>query len=337
MREVAGIPHRPAVGLCPVNGVRDLIQWRTGCDWSNEFVHGLAQGGGFAYLRVDRADPPRQVFWGNSPSRQHEYLAKLLGAELSVVEGRAWKTAWTRAREALDAGKPPVLGPMDMYYLHFYEGIYHRRHIPIHYELLVGHDDERATVLDTGCNDAQPIELEELQAAWDVNVPGMGKRNRLAVLAIPEAAPPVIDLVRQSVRDQSATMLRAPVSLLGIAAMKKLAAEIARWPDHVGAERAAACLRQVREYLSSPPDLEGSHLTAGRHIYIKFLEEAAGMTELDFSEGTARLRESMSIIPGIAVALRDGRLEEAGWLFGEVARVETEAWSALSLAVTEMP
>jgi len=33
------IPHRQSAGLCPVNGIRDLIDWRSGRDWSNEFVY----------------------------------------------------------------------------------------------------------------------------------------------------------------------------------------------------------------------------------------------------------------------------------------------------------
>jgi hypothetical protein len=35
----------------------------------------------------------------------------------------------------------------------------------------------------------------------------------------------------------------------------------------------------VREYLNSPPDLAGDHLTAGRDLYITFLEEARRMGE----------------------------------------------------------
>lgn len=65
------VPHRTAPGMCPVNGIRDLVHWRTGRDWSNEFVHGLGQGGGFAYLRINPADPPRQVYWGIASPRQH--------------------------------------------------------------------------------------------------------------------------------------------------------------------------------------------------------------------------------------------------------------------------
>jgi hypothetical protein len=38
---------------------------------------------------------------------------------------------------------------------------------------------------------------------------------------------------------------------VGIPAMEKLAREIARWPEELGGDTAAACLRQVREYLNS--------------------------------------------------------------------------------------
>ncbi|MEW6505973.1 MAG: hypothetical protein AB1457_18635 [Chloroflexota bacterium] len=46
---------------------------------SNEFVYGLGQGSGFAYIRVKIAKKPRQVYWGMATPRQHEYLAELLG------------------------------------------------------------------------------------------------------------------------------------------------------------------------------------------------------------------------------------------------------------------
>ena len=142
MVRIERTPHRRAHGMCPVNGIRDLIHWRAGRDWSNEFVYGLGQGGGFAYLRFKSADPPRQVYWGIAGPRQHKYLAELLDADYAEIENRSFKFSWKKAREAVDAGTPPVLGPLDMFYLHFYEGIYHQRHIPIHYELLVGYEDE---------------------------------------------------------------------------------------------------------------------------------------------------------------------------------------------------
>jgi hypothetical protein len=327
------LPHRRADGLCPVNGIRDLVHWRAGRDWSNAFLWGLGQGGGFAYLRIKIAEPPRQVYWGIAGPRQHRYLAELFGADYTEIENRTFKFSWSKAQAALEAGTPPVLGPLDMFHLPFYPEIYHRRHIPIHYLLLVGHDEDTAYVHDTGHDEIQEISLGELELAWDVNVPGLGKRNRLVALDIPQRLPPTDELVRQSIADQCQSMLHPPVSIVGIPAIKKVAREIARWPQELGEETAARCLRQVREYLNSPPDLEGDQLTAGRHLYIAFLEEAGDLTGLDFSEAIGRLHESMAAIPDLAEAIRQGQLEEAAACFGHIAAVEERAYAALSQTV----
>ena len=334
MVRIEGIPHRRAHGMCPVNGIRDLIHWRAGRDWTNEFVYGLGQGGGFAYLRFNSADPPRQVYWGIAGPRQHSYLAELLGAEHVAVDNRSLKFSWGKAREAVDAGNPPVLGPLDMYHLHFYSDIYHRRHIPIHYVLLVGYDDERAHVLDTDHDDVQVLPLDELQLAWDVNVPGMGKRNRLSVFDMPTDLEPDDVLIRRSLADQCQTMLHPPVSMVGVPAMEKVAREIAGWPEELGEDVANACLLQVREYLNSPPDLQGDHLTAGRDVHITFLQEAATMAGLDLSQAISRLQKGMAMIPKLADAIRQNCLEEAAACFSRIAEQEAAAYAGLSEVTT---
>jgi hypothetical protein len=333
MPPILTIPHRPAAGMCPVNGIRDLVAWRCGRDWSNEFVHGLGLGGGFAYLRINPARPPRQVYWGNSTPRQHAYLAGLLDAGMTEVDGRSFKFAWGKATAAVDAGTPPVLGPLDMFHLRFYDGIYQRLHIPIHYELLVGYGDDEAYVQDTGFADVQEIPLAELQSAWDVNVPGMGKRNRLVILEVPGRLAPVDELIRRSVADQCRVMLHPPVSMLGLPAMKKVARDIAHWGEELGAETTDACLRQVREYLNSPPSLEGDHLTAGRDRYVTFLREAGPLAGLDFSAAIDGLCESQAVVPRLAEAIRRSDLQEAAAGFARIADIEARAFAELSTMV----
>lgn len=327
------IPHRREHGLCPVNGVRDLIQWRSGRDWSNRFLYGLGLGGGFAYLRFKSADPPRQAYWGIAGPRQHKYLSHLLDADYTEIENRSFKFSWRKAKEAVDAGTPPVIGPLDMFYLHFYEDTYQQRHIPIHYLLLVGYDDEKAYVHDTDQDDVQTVPLNELELAWNVNVPGLGKRNRLAIFDIPERFAPTEILIRKSIAEECQTMLNPPVSMVGIPAMEKIAREIAGWPQEFGEEIANQCLQQVREYLNSPPDLEGNHLTAGRDLYIAFLEEAGAMVELDFSKAVHQLRSAMGIIPQLADAIRQGHLENAAACFRRIAEEEMEAYTELSKVI----
>lgn len=335
MGKITSIPHRRREGLCPVNGIRDLIHWRTGQDWSNEFVWGLGQGSGFAYLRFNAADPPRQAYPGIATPRQHRYLAELLDVGLTEVENRTFKFSWGKALEALDQGIPPILGPLDMFHLHYYPNIYHQRHIPIHFVLLVGFEDDRAYVMDTGLEDVQEILLDELRKAWDVNAPGLGKRNRLVIMDIPKALQPVEVLIRKSISDECHTMLHPPVSMVGIPAMRKLAGEIAHWPEELGEDAAARCLRQVREYLNSPPDLEGDHLTAGRDLYITFLQEAGGLADLDFSTAISRMCASMAVIPSLAEAIYRKDLEKAASCFAHIADVETEAYLELSRCCSE--
>jgi hypothetical protein len=327
-------PHRPAHGLCPINGIRDLVHWRSGRDWSNEFVFGLGQGGGFAYLRFNFADPPRQVYWGTASPRQHKYLAELFAADYAELENRSFKYSWNKARQAVESGTPPIIGPLDMFFLPFYPGIYHRRHIPIHYLLLVGYDDNHAYVHDTDQINVQTIPLNELELAWNVNIPGLGKRNRLAVLNIPQDIASTETLIRRSISDECNMMLHPPVSMLGIPAMQKVSREIPNWSWELGKDVARKCLQQVREYLNSPPDLLGNHLTAGRDIYITFLEQAAEMMQLDFSEATSQFKSAMLLIPKIAEAIRQDDLVGIASGFSNIAEIEKQAFSLLFKSVS---
>lgn len=327
------LPHRPAHALCIVNGIRDLIEWRSGRDWSNEFVYGLGQGSGFAYIRVKAATPPRQVYWGVATPRQHEYLAEILEAPYSVLENRSFRFSWNKAREALDAGTPPILGPLDMYHLPYYKHIYHQRHIPIHYVLLVGYDDRQAYVHDTDKEGVQAVPLGELERSWDVKVPGLGKKDRLVTLSIPKRFSPNEALLQKSIADKCQTMLRPPVNMLGIPGMNKLAREIAGWREELCGQTAAACLRQMREYLNTPPDLAGDHLTAAQDLYITFLQEAGPMAGLDFSKPMASMHDSMVIIPHLAHCLQQGDLKEAVALLRQIAGLETEAYTELERIV----
>jgi hypothetical protein len=116
MKQLLNIPHRTSHGMCPANGIHDLVHWRTSRDWSNEFLWGLGQGGAFAYLRFNAADPPRQMYIDISTPRQQRYLAELFEADFTESENRAFRSSWGKALQALDGGMPPVLGPMDMFH-----------------------------------------------------------------------------------------------------------------------------------------------------------------------------------------------------------------------------
>jgi hypothetical protein len=117
--------------------------------------------------------------------------------------------------------------------------------------------------------------------------------------------------------------------------MEKVSREIAGWPQELGEGVADSCLKQVREYLNSPPDLLGNHLTAGRDIYITFLEQAGVMTSLDFSAAIKRFQAAMGLIPKIAEAIQHDDLKDTAAGFASVAGEEKEAYRILSNCVGE--
>ena len=115
--------------------------------------------------------------------------------------------------------------------------------------------------------------------------------------------------------------------------MEKLAREIAGWPEELGEDVANKCLHQVREFLNSPPDLEGDHMTAGRDLYVAFLREAGPMAGLDLAEAIGGLEETIGIIPRLAEAIAEDRLEDASALFRRIAVGEAEAYEELGSIV----
>jgi hypothetical protein len=130
-------------------------------------------------------------------------------------------------------------------------------------------------------------------------------------------------------------MLTPPVSMLGIPAMEKVRREIANWPQELGMDTTRLCLDQVREYLNSPPDILGHHLTAGRDIYITFLEQAGEMASLDFSEAIKPLQVGMNMLPGIAEAIQHEHLNEAAAGFARIVEYERDAFTILLKTVSE--
>jgi hypothetical protein len=161
-----------------------------------------------------------------------------------------------------------------------------------------------AYVHDTDKQEVQSVPLAELEPAWDVNVPGLGKRNRLAILNIPQEIPPTDVLIRKSIGDECRMMLNPPVSMVGIPAMEKVSREIAHWSTELGKDGTEKSLQQVREYLNSPPDILGNHLTDGRDIYVT---PRAGwrMINLDFSEAINRFQAGIKVMGKIADAISD--------------------------------
>ncbi len=257
MKKLLDLPHKVCRLSCMVNGLEDLYEWQTDIrlpDWL--FFYGSGLGCGFTYLRHKRMPTPRRVVWGTSTQRQYANLAEIVGFTWRVNEGRSFAYALAKAKAHVEAGQPIVLGALDMYHLPYVK-FYHQFHIPIHYVLMVGYDDEREGVWVQDCDrtTAQWVPYADLEAAWNTNVPGLSQKNTFFVFDFDGALPDPEAIARRALRKQATFMLQPPARNFGLSGMRKLARELPHWPAELPPEQLDASLRQVAEYAGMPPTL----------------------------------------------------------------------------------
>jgi len=232
MNNIIKIPHRVCASTCYINGLEDIFEWK-GKRYLDYFLSVLGGMGEFTYLKFKNAHPPQMVFCGASPKYLLNDLEKIIGFKQEVTENRTFKYTLSKIKHYIDDGNPVVVGAVDMYYLNYFKDIYKTQHIPIHYILIVGYDDERQEVLILDCtfSGVKNISYNELEKAMNVEVKGISKKNTIRVFFLPEEIPDEFELANKGFKYRVEKMLNPPVDIFGIPAMKKLSKEIFNWED----------------------------------------------------------------------------------------------------------
>jgi hypothetical protein len=229
--------------------LEDLFAWK-GTSYTDFLLPSVGGMPGFAYLSFKRADPPQQVYWGACPKYLLRDLAKITGFSETVIEGKAFKSMFKKLREFIDDGQPVMAGALDMYYLHYFPYLYKKIHVPIHYVLVVGYDDEEGVVFvhDCTCKEVQRIPYYEFEQSLDVSTPGMSKKNTFRAFALPEKIPSEFEVGKKGFCFKAELFLKPPVKLFGLPALQKAAREIFEWDN-------PKCFEHMVAYATTPPML----------------------------------------------------------------------------------
>ena len=263
-----------------------------------------------------------------------------------MVENRGFAHTLKRAKESIDRGTPALLGALDMYHLPYYEKFYHNFHVPIHHVLMVGYDDAReaALVLDCDRPEVQAIPYTDLEPAWDVTIPGMGKRNTFYTFEFNGQVADVETITRKGLLKRASEMLEPPASLFGIKGMHKLARELPHWPQELDAQRLDISLRHLAEFTGVPPippnrltgyDAPDDH-TAGRVIFAGLLRQLAASYAMPaWAESADVFERSGQVLAEMTNAVVDyllgtsDTLRPASGLIAEIADLEEQAFRVI--------
>jgi hypothetical protein len=249
MSKILNLPHRVCKSTCFSNGLEDILEWK-GKKYINYLLPVLGGMGEFTYLKFKNTNPPHMVYWGANTKYLLKDLEKIIDFKEILSENKTFKNTFTKAKEFIGNNQPVVAGALDMYYLHYYPEIYHQKHIPIHYILVVGYDDDKQEVYvqDCGCEGVQKISYSEFEKALNVNVPAMSKKNTIRTFILPRNLPSELEIAQNGLSFRAKKMLKPSVKLFGIPAMKKLAKEIFDWKDKESFEHLVI-------YATTPPEL----------------------------------------------------------------------------------
>ncbi len=242
---------------CMWNGIEDLYMAQSKEQLPPNLFFVLAGFGSFCYRRTDKDELKRLVAFGDGRTKKmYEFLAPIVGFDYRHYEHKTFERAMKRAKAEIDQGYPCILGALDMYYLPYLPKLYHGDHIPFHYIMLVGYDDEEqcATVFDCGRSEAQQLPYEELRLAWDCGYPGLSNPNTVCTIRM-HSEKSKYQIAKEAFAQKSAAFLHPPIGFVGGRGFEKFIKDLPNWKRELSKEDYDKQLTHMVEFYGTVPML----------------------------------------------------------------------------------
>jgi hypothetical protein len=343
------LPHKVLDYTCPINGLEDQYEWKTGTRLPGFFLMDLSNIG-FTYIRHKLAPAPRMIGWGNGVGKaQYDFLADLIGYRWICHEGGGFSTAWQAVLAQVCNGIPVMIGLLDMYHLPYFRKFYHRFHIPQHFVQVIGFDDSlnAAIIQDNSMADPQRVPMCDLQAAWNVSMPGQGKPFTYYVFEFGKQLATPQQIAMLGLPKSAAIYLYSTNSRQGSPGMQKASRDVANWKKELTPQQYKASLEFLATFTCSvvpnPPQAllpyPLGYVDSHQAIRDRFAGELAQLAEQytqphwkQAAQGFLASGEKIGQLTDITVQTLLGdeqAFTQAGPLLEEIHHLEVQAFQCL--------
>lgn len=329
------------------------------CMWSGiEFIYGAKKGeivpkfgffamsgvGNFIYLKGENF---RQAAWSNSMvNKMYDFMAPIVGFNYEYVEGLAFSEMMEIAKAEIDEGRPVILGPVDMYYLKYFAKIYKHMHIPMHYIMMTGYDEENIYIIDGGTTEVQMLTYAEIEEALVSESTELGAGNGMYKVRFNESLPSVFEIAKEAFYQKAKQMLEPNNDIEGIPAMRRLAAEFEKWKEELNPGAYKAALNHLITFTGTVPQPpmrlfgtpeKGDVLhQAGREKLVCVLRTIGGANGIQqwleaadlFEKSGKKIEDIVNLIVDLLLHQRED-LDEVPSLISEIADIEEKAYKKL--------
>ncbi|WP_160680500.1 BtrH N-terminal domain-containing protein [Clostridium sp. C8-1-8] len=272
MRKIIYIEHHMDDYECMWNGIEDIYMSKTGESLPNNFFFSLSSFGSFCYLKTKKAELKRLVALGDGRTKKmYEFLAPIIGIEYKHYEYSNFEKVLIKAKSEVDSGYPVVLGAIDMFYLPYYEKLYHKEHIPFHYILMVGYDDEKQSIYLYDCGRLKLLSLSynELRNAMNCNYPGLSKPNTLCTIRINKQIDK-IQIAKDALARKKCLFLNPTAGFLGYKGFEKFISELPKWKNELSKEEYDKILLNMVGFFGSVPTIPNAIKGVDEPDFVEF-------------------------------------------------------------------
>lgn len=345
-KKVIELRHKVCDYTCMWNGIEDLYQTKFGEDIPDYFFFCLSGIGNFVYLKFSSGNVRRMTGFNDGRTKKmYSSICDIVGFKYKHIEGRRFEYVMKKAKEQIDNERPIVLGCLDMYYLSYYPKFYYKEHIPIHYILMVGYDDEEqcAYVYDCGIKEVQKIKYETLEKALNIKKTSLSDKNSICLIEFNDEIKSIREIAIKGFYEKANQMLNPKVGFCGISGMRKLSKEILNWKDELTLQEYEIALRNVVMCTGTVPILSNRLLMieekdeiehqAARREYASLLIELGnkyGFQEWKvagdlFKKSGIIIQEMTDLI--VKYLLKESKeLNRLPYMINEIADIEEEAY-----------
>ncbi len=262
MNKQIDLPHRKDDYVCMWNGVEDIYISQTGQTLPPKFFFVLASFGSICYMKINKAELKRMIAIGDGRTeKMYEFLGPIVGFDYKFKSYKNFESALKKAKSEIDAGYPCMLGALDMFYLPYYEKMYNKEHIPFHYELMTGYDDENEYIFinDCGRSETQLLSYSNLKSAWNCSYPGLSRPNTICTIRMNEVKDKY-EIAKEALAKRSEQFLNPPVGFVGYKGMEKFIKELPGWKNELSSEDYDKILFNMVQFFGTVPTIPNALL-----------------------------------------------------------------------------
>ena len=327
MKQIIELKHHSHDYECMWNGIEDLYINETGESLPDGFFFLLSGFGSFCYRKTDKSDLKRMVALGDGRTKHmYAFLAPIAGFTYAHHSYSTFERALKKAKEEIDAGHPVVLGALDMYYLSYYPKLYHKEHIPFHYVLMTGYDDDQRLICLSDCGRTQLLTLgyDELKNSMNCSYPGLSSENTICTVRMTEKRSKN-QIASEALALQKDHFLNPPASFLGYKGLEKMIRELPDWKKQLTKEDYDKILLNMVTFFGTVPTVPNALKGIAEPDEIRYRGTFDKMARMLVEIGTDWLVESGTdwlvenrtdwlVESGMVQSEESGMVRQAGWV-----------------------